>query len=40
LSGREDVSTGLTSSVVYEWLNQKREQGVEAGFKNGGPGDK
>jgi hypothetical protein len=29
------------SSVVFKWLEEKREQGVEAGWKNGGgPGDK
>lgn len=27
-------------SVVYKWLLEKKEQGVEVGWKNGGPGDK
>ena len=27
-------------AVVYEWLKKKRADGVEDGWKNGGPGDK
>ncbi|GMK60004.1 hypothetical protein CspeluHIS016_0902210 [Cutaneotrichosporon spelunceum] len=38
--GKEGDMANEDFSVVYKWLLEKQGQGVEVGWKNGGPGDK